>query len=75
MALDPRVRCSGCSFAWYGATAAHGLRIVGSCPRCGGELEFLADPARDEADVERADRIAMSRAPALVLGTPTSWDR
>jgi len=72
---DPRVRCGGCSFAWFGATAAHGLRIVGRCPRCGGELRFLADAARDAADAERADRPRAAIAPSLVLGTPTSWDR
>jgi len=75
MAPDPRVRCGACSFAWFGATAAHGLRIVGGCPRCGGELEFLGDEERDEADVARADRVASAASPASVLGTPLSWDR
>lgn len=48
---------------------AEGLREVGSCPRCGGELRFAeataapiaADPV-PEADVETA--------PHLVLGVP-----
>jgi len=75
MAPDPRVRCGGCSFAWFGASAAHGLRIVGSCPRCGGELEFLGDEEQDAADVAMADRSASAVAPASVLGTPMSWDR
>lgn len=75
MAPDPRVRCGDCSFAWFGASAAHGLRIVGSCPRCGGELEFLGDEEQDAADVAMADRSASAVAPASVLGTPMSWDR
>jgi hypothetical protein len=71
MRSDPRVRCRDCEFAWYGATAAHGLRLVGSCPRCSGQLEFLAD---DEPDAVASDDLA-GVAPAAVLGTPLSWAR
>jgi hypothetical protein len=73
MRTSPRVRCRDCDFAWYGATVAHGLRVVGSCTRCGGELDFLAD---DEpvAMSPLTERLA-GLSPAAVLGTPTSWAR
>jgi hypothetical protein len=70
MRPSPRVRCEACDFAWFGATAAHGLRVVGSCPRCGGTLEFLVDA--DLAAPEVTQRLA-GLSPAAVLGTPTSW--
>ena len=44
---------------------ADGLRLIGSCPRCGGELAFAEDapgPA-DERAVPDVD-------PARVLGVP-----
>ena len=72
MRSDPRVRCRDCDFAWYGATAAHGLRLVGSCTRCSGELEFLADA--DEPVMAVTDDLT-GVAPAAVLGTPLSWAR
>jgi hypothetical protein len=65
----PRVRCDACDRAWYGAEVAHGLRLIGSCPRCGGSLEFLVDDEPEQA-VSVPDL-----APAAVLGTPTSWAR
>jgi hypothetical protein len=71
MRPSPRVRCEDCDFAWYGATAAHGLRVVGSCPRCGGHLAFLADD--DLPAPEVTERLA-GVTPASVLGTPTSWN-
>jgi len=73
MRSNPRVRCRDCDFAWYGATAAHGLRLVGSCTRCDGELDFLAqDEVPPAAPV--TERLA-GLSPAAVLGTPTSWAR
>jgi hypothetical protein len=47
-----------------------GLRLLGSCPKCGGDLEFrdqphLAGPGSDPP-VDRAGRLA----PHLVLGIP-----
>ena len=69
----PRVTCAGCCSAWYGAAAADGLRIVGSCPKCGGHLEFLAAHTT-AADFEVNERLA-SVSPAAVLGLPTSWAR
>jgi hypothetical protein len=67
----PRVQCDDCRFAWYGASAADGLRVVGTCPKCGGHLEFLASdaPASAFAVSERLSAVA----PASVLGLPHSW--
>ncbi len=50
-----RVSCTECGFEWFGPTAAHGLRMVGSCIRCRGKLRFhddqglpaIAEPAND----------------------------
>ena len=65
---DPAVHCTTCRYAWRSPIMAHGLRSIGSCPRCGGELRFhVASPAgepRAESDVRDA------RAPHLVLGLP-----
>jgi hypothetical protein len=71
----PRVRCGGCSFEWFSATSSHGLRIVGSCPRCGGALEFLVTELQDADDADRRDRELENVAPSSVLGTPLGWDR
>ncbi len=65
MSRSPRVRCGDCAFEWYSATSAHGLRIVGTCPRCGGALDFLVGP-EDETPEASPDR----RAPQTVLGLP-----
>ena len=59
------VTCTECGFEWFGPTAAHGLRMVGSCTRCRGKLRFDDEPALPEI-VEPA-----ANMPAhLVLGTP-----
>lgn len=70
----PRVRCDGCAFEWFSRTSAHGLRIVGTCPRCGGTLDFLV-PVEEEDHVPytATDPTLGPRddqAPATVLGQP-----
>jgi len=72
MRTSPQVRCRACDFEWYGATAADGLRIVGSCTRCGGELEFLTEQPSESPAM--SDQL-VGVAPAAVLGAPTSWAR
>jgi hypothetical protein len=63
----PAVSCSACGFRWNSAAMAEGLRLLGSCPKCGGELAFNGDaPAPPTA--ERAAR--EDAAPHLVLGIP-----
>jgi hypothetical protein len=76
MDRTPRVSCGGCSFRWFSATSSHGLRIVGSCPRCGGDLEFLVAASQDADDAAQRDReLDHDVAPATVLGVPLGWDR
>jgi hypothetical protein len=61
-----RVRCDGCDFAWYGADSAHGLSVIGRCPRCGAGLRFLesVEPTQKVASGEPAGREPASREPA-----------
>jgi hypothetical protein len=68
MSPAPSVRCSGCGFSWNSAAMADGLRLLGCCPRCSGELVF-ADQAQheDRFDVTPASHAG---APHLVLGIP-----
>ena len=67
MSPDPSVRCTGCGFAWNSASMAEGLRLLGSCPKCGGALAF-----RDGAGGGRfdAEPVEIAVAPHLVLGIP-----
>ena len=68
MSPVPSVMCSGCGFTWNSAAMADGLRLLGSCPRCSGELVFRDVPRAEE----RFDVTASSRPsePHLVLGIP-----
>jgi hypothetical protein len=46
---------------------AEGLRLLGTCPKCGGELAFAeGEPAREAGESPKMD----VRAPHLVLGVP-----
>jgi hypothetical protein len=68
MSDDFAVRCTGCEFTWNTPAMAEGLRVLGVCPKCKGELEFrdAAQPAPDAATRD-AD---VSAAPHMVLGIP-----
>ena len=69
MTPAPAVRCRSCEFAWNSAAMADGLRLLGSCPKCGGELEFRGETPAPAP--ERFDRSAdAAPAPHLVLGIP-----
>ena len=74
-----RVLCDGCGFLWYGATAAHGLSIIGHCPRCGGNLHFRDEPAGSAdvvaGQVDERPEPGQLVEPAQVLGAPQTWDR
>ena len=62
---DAQVTCTECGFEWFGNTAAHALRTVGSCTRCRGELSFSAVPPLPDLVEPVTD------VPAhLVLGNP-----
>lgn len=66
----PAVTCTGCERTWNSAAMAEGLRLLGSCPRCAGELSF-ADGEADAASPGRdAPGPGDARAPHLVLGIP-----
>jgi hypothetical protein len=64
----PAVRCSSCAFAWNSAAMAEGLRLIGSCPKCGGDLEFRENVL--EAEAAPATDQEGRLAPHLVLGIP-----
>ena len=61
----PAVVCTTCGFAWHSAAMAYGLRLLGSCPRCDGKLDF--DPA---APREPDPEVRMQGEPHLALGRP-----
>jgi hypothetical protein len=68
MSDDFAVRCTGCEFTWNTPAMAEGLRVLGVCPKCKGELEFRdAAPATAEQAPRDAD---VSAAPHMVLGIP-----
>jgi hypothetical protein len=50
---------------------AEGLRLLGSCPKCGGELLFATDKPAEAKAPEGEERFTGPRkAPHLVLGIP-----
>jgi len=64
---QPAVHCHDCGFDWNSPAMADGLRLLGSCPKCGGTLEFAPEqPAPEAEHSPRKD----ARAPHLVLGVP-----
>ena len=68
MSDDFAVRCTDCHFTWNTPAMADGLRILGACPKCKGELEFgtrglTAPEAAPEQPLADA-------APHMVLGIP-----
>jgi hypothetical protein len=65
------VRCRSCQFTWNTPAMAEGLKVLGCCPKCKGDLEFgalaAAAPVADALDAAHA---AATAAPHLVLGIP-----
>lgn len=47
---------------------AEGLRLLGSCPRCGGELDFAETQPTDAGHASQQGEATV--APHLVLGIP-----
>jgi hypothetical protein len=70
MSDDFAVRCMGCQFTWNTPAMAEGLRVLGSCPKCKGELEYgtrgMEPPVAEAPDAPAA----ADAAPHLVLGIP-----
>ena len=69
MTSTPAVSCTDCGFAWNSTTMAEGLRLLGSCPKCGGLLRFRRPMTAEDAPTPRVER-APAVAPHLVLGLP-----
>src|SRR4051794_9303202 len=67
----PLVVCTQCEFSWYSPAMAHGLSMLGHCPRCDGPLQFTGP--RDCAD--RTPARGGARPPHLVLGLPRGRQR
>ncbi len=65
MSSTPAVSCDDCGFHWNSTSMAEGLRLLGSCPKCGGALRF-----RDDAPADDRDFVSSAVAPHLVLGLP-----
>ena len=68
MDRNPAVTCSRCGFGWNSAAMAEGLRLLGSCPKCSGELVF--DSGAPAPLTAQRTRPAAPDAPHLVLGIP-----
>ncbi len=65
--------CLDCGFAWRSRAMADGLRVIGSCPKCRGRLEFAeAEPPADAPEAPAPEPVR-SAAPHLVLGVPRRW--
>ena len=70
MDAAPIVRCTSCDRAWRSAAMAEGLRRVGACPRCGGELAFAdVAPSAGQGPDPVAERLS-GVEPHRVLGIP-----
>ena len=68
----PAVRCTSCAFAWNSAAMAEGLRLIGSCPKCGGDLTFREDVLDASGEPMTAPGAEQDGglAPHLGLGIP-----
>ena len=62
---DPIARCEDCGFAWYGRTAADGLRALGHCVHCGGTIAFS-----ERAQAPPDEAIDPHMTPYQILGPP-----
>jgi uncharacterized paraquat-inducible protein A len=67
---SPAVRCLDCDRHWNSVAMAEGLAAIGSCPRCGGTLEFRETAQSSAASVATASDACGDLAPHLVLGIP-----
>lgn len=67
MSSPPSVRCCGCGFSWNSSVMAEGLRLLGSCPKCSGELVFDEQALREDRFEPTGSG---DTAPHLVLGIP-----
>ena len=66
----PAVTCTACARAWNSASMAEGLRLLGACPRCRGELSFRDTEPGVAPPLAAAPAGGATVAPHLVLGIP-----
>jgi predicted nucleic acid-binding Zn-ribbon protein len=68
----PAVTCHDCGRSWNSASLAEGLRLLGSCPRCGGRLAFrdAEEPVAARAAPAEPAEERQAVEPHLVLGIP-----
>jgi hypothetical protein len=70
----PTVHCVSCAYEWHSEAMADGLRLIGSCPRCDGELSFAAPaPVAIAVDAAMERAATDSRTPGMVMGVPRGW--
>jgi hypothetical protein len=72
---SPAVHCVACEREWHSEAMADGLRLIGSCPRCGGELAF-AEPATVLVHADTPEQLAADadgRPAHMILGMPRGW--
>lgn len=66
---EPRVSCTSCTRTWNSLSMAEGLRRIGTCPRCGGELRFASAAGADGRTAVEAPH-SPDLPPSQVLGIP-----
>ncbi len=64
----PAVTSASCGRTWNSRSMVEGLRLLGACPRCGGELRFAEDGEAGPHAAGTADDAPV--APHMVLGIP-----
>ena len=63
MSDDFAARCTGCRFTWNTPAMVEGLRVLGGCPKCKGELEFGRAARRPGGRAERSAAAGRRAAP------------
>ena len=68
MSDEVTVRCTKCGHEWFGVAAADAMKALGSCIRCGGEVDFpRGDPGALDDPFEG---LGADTLPHQVLGKP-----
>jgi PHP family Zn ribbon phosphoesterase len=63
----PLAHCTRCDREWRSEAMLEGLRLLGQCPRCGGEIQTVRFEASSPSEAPALDP---DRPPHLVLGIP-----
>lgn len=67
----PAARCLDCNAVWHSTLLLDGLRLIGTCPRCGGgTLEFRDAATSAESGPASAKADKAAAGPHLVMGVP-----